>query len=145
MILVQGGSKKRWKPALTMNGHPYVVGTVNGALCTPNKEERNEFEDLLRTSAGVTKVLTIQDAFPNPLFISIVMGTTSLSIGHQIPLLPPSPPTPKAERRPPPQSAPATPSSPVVRTSPPQQPPLPAKTLPNKPSLLTCQRPSGGA
>ena len=55
-------NNKQWKPAATLNGKPYIVGTVPRS---PNAREA-EFERLLAGGGGaVTKVLTLDSAVHN--------------------------------------------------------------------------------
>ncbi|KAH7910413.1 hypothetical protein BJ138DRAFT_1152931 [Hygrophoropsis aurantiaca] len=54
------GKSKQWKPAPTLNGRPYVVGHVPRS---PSYREV-EFEGLLRSNGGSTKVLSLSKPAP---------------------------------------------------------------------------------
>ncbi|TDL17053.1 hypothetical protein BD410DRAFT_901675 [Rickenella mellea] len=56
--LFSPSKNKQWKPAPTLNGRPYVIGSVPRS---PNAREV-EFEGLLRSQAGVTKIITLDQA-----------------------------------------------------------------------------------
>lgn len=84
-------SKKHWRPASTLNGRPYVIGSTPQP---PSPDRAADFENMLRSSDSTTKVLTLsrgvstrEHPIPTPLTISSQLPKDSI---------PPVPPLPHA-------------------------------------------------
>ena len=82
-------SKKQWKPAPTLNGRPYVIGSTPQP---PSSDRAADFESLLRNSESTTRVITLsrgvstrEHPIPTPLV------TSSQLPKEDIPPVPPLP------------------------------------------------------
>jgi hypothetical protein len=100
----ESSSKKQWKPAPTLNGRPYVIGSTPQPA---SSDRAADFENMLRDSASTTKVLSLSrgvSSREHPI-------PTPLLTGSQLPQgdVPPVPPLPRSI------SSPSKPSRPKFR------------------------------